>query len=1004
MATQLDDRQIVNRAPLSALGNTANLTLDVIMGDINTFFANATSNATASVLMERDANANTRANNFIEGFTTTATAAVTTTLTVASTYFQQFTGTNTQTVVLPNATTLVVGQSFVISNRSTGNVTVQTNGGANLQVLTANSQSTFTVSNIGTSAGTWDVAYTVTGPIQFLQTQVTTDSTTTGSAATTLTADTNYGTVRLTNGSLVSVSGIVAGASGQYITIENQTGNLILINNNDSGATAANRILTGTGSNVTMSNNASFTFVYDTTQSRWMLVGGTGSGSGSGTGKNYLSSIVTSQSTTPNTGNGNFELGSTTGWSTFSTSLTTFTQTVTITNASPAVFTTPSAHGFAVGQTLYFTTTGALPTGLTASQSYYITAVPSTTTFNVSATPAGSNVNTSSAGSGTHTLHYNPIPSGAPGSPDGSITTFSATNAGRLIAGSYSLLTAASGAMTAGQGFITNAFYIDAEDTAKAMTVKFYYNFYSGGLYQPGNSSNTFAVYIYDVTNAVWIQPAGVYGMNVSVSSGVNTPSYCTATFQTSANSTQYQLAIVAINQWQGTFGASWDDFSVGPQTAPLGVPQTDWVNDGAFQIGASTTAPTYGTATITINQRLWKREGQNMRVRWYFEKTASGTATAGSGVYLFPINASYQIDTSLFTADTGTSNSANVASPRSNMVGIGAGTASTTQYFSGFTSVYNSQNVTLNFVQDVNSGSGSVESTTVGGGANAITTAAAMNYVLEAVVPIVGWSSNVQMSSDTDTRSVVLVGTSASVTVSSSDTTLTASRDTHGGWSGSHYTVPVSGDYQISASGVCSTLFTLNVAINGTNYSGGSFSTASSSGYVSSGAFIAYSLPAGTTISLRGGAGSVTVTSLSFSIHRISGPATIAATESVNMVYNTSTTAGSASVNYIYTNKIRDSHNGYNVTTGKYTVPVSGFYSVCAGINSAGAVTADLGIRQNGTVIFYGGEIGALTNMAVAGMWPFNAGDIIDVVPTSAVTANTSANVCYFMISRLGN
>lgn len=46
------------------------------------------------------------ADNFINGFTTTATAAGTTTLTVSSTYNQVFTGGSTQTVVLPVASTL----------------------------------------------------------------------------------------------------------------------------------------------------------------------------------------------------------------------------------------------------------------------------------------------------------------------------------------------------------------------------------------------------------------------------------------------------------------------------------------------------------------------------------------------------------------------------------------------------------------------------------------------------------------------------------------------------------------------------------------------------------------------------------------------------------------------------------------------------------------------------------------------------------------------------------
>lgn len=85
--------------------------------------------ATASTLAARDANANESANSFIPGYTTTATAAGTTTLTVASTQQQYFTGTTTQTVVMPVASTMVLGQYFDIINLSTGTITVNSSGG-----------------------------------------------------------------------------------------------------------------------------------------------------------------------------------------------------------------------------------------------------------------------------------------------------------------------------------------------------------------------------------------------------------------------------------------------------------------------------------------------------------------------------------------------------------------------------------------------------------------------------------------------------------------------------------------------------------------------------------------------------------------------------------------------------------------------------------------------------------------------------------------------------------
>jgi len=81
----------------------------------------------------------------------------------------------------------------------------------------------------------------------------------------------------------------------------------------------------------------------------------------------------------------------------------TASSTVTITNASPAVITW-TAHGLTAGTMVAFTTTGALPTGLTAGTTYYVIAAGlATDTFRVSATAGGAAINTSSAGSGTHT-------------------------------------------------------------------------------------------------------------------------------------------------------------------------------------------------------------------------------------------------------------------------------------------------------------------------------------------------------------------------------------------------------------------------------------------------------------------------------------------------------------------------------------------------------------------------------------------------------------------------
>lgn len=131
------------------------LTTPVINGTI-TGTGQATA-ATASTIVMRDSSANAFANNFTSNFTTTATAAGTTTLTVTSSKNQVFTGSTTQTVVLPVVTTLTNGFQFYIVNLSTGAVTVQSSGGNTIYILAAGTSMTVTVLNTagGTGTASW---------------------------------------------------------------------------------------------------------------------------------------------------------------------------------------------------------------------------------------------------------------------------------------------------------------------------------------------------------------------------------------------------------------------------------------------------------------------------------------------------------------------------------------------------------------------------------------------------------------------------------------------------------------------------------------------------------------------------------------------------------------------------------------------------------------------------------------------------------------------------------
>lgn len=73
--------------------------------------------------------------------------------------------------------------------------------------------------------------------------------------------------------------------------------------------------------------------------------------------------------------------------------------------ASPAVITFNN-HGFVAGQPVIFSTTGTLPTGITAGTTYYVLASGLTTnTFQISATAGGTPIATSGTQSGTQTVY-----------------------------------------------------------------------------------------------------------------------------------------------------------------------------------------------------------------------------------------------------------------------------------------------------------------------------------------------------------------------------------------------------------------------------------------------------------------------------------------------------------------------------------------------------------------------------------------------------------------------
>ncbi len=83
---------------------------------------------------------------------------------------------------------------------------------------------------------------------------------------------------------------------------------------------------------------------------------------------------------------------------------------VTITIASPGVISW-SAHGLVAGTPVMLSTTGVLPTGLVAGQTYYVAAspAPAAGTFSLAASIGGAAIVTTVTQSGVHTAHAQEI-------------------------------------------------------------------------------------------------------------------------------------------------------------------------------------------------------------------------------------------------------------------------------------------------------------------------------------------------------------------------------------------------------------------------------------------------------------------------------------------------------------------------------------------------------------------------------------------------------------------
>jgi hypothetical protein len=564
----------------------------------------------------------------------------------------------------------------------------------------------------------------------------------------------------------------------------------------------------------------------------------------------------------------------------------------------------------------------------------------------------------------------NGLPTGTPtfGSGSSSNLALSTTGTGALQ-GSYSLQLASSAATTVGDMLASNSFTIDLEDQSRILTFKFSYSPSVGGgnANWSGTSANSFGVAIYDVTNAAFLPSTANFGMTQISGVGI-----CTGTFQTPSNSTQFRLVVYNANATSGAITILFDDFTVGPQSTSIGAVVTDWTPYIPTVMGD------FGSyVSLTAS---WRRVGGSMEITGdVIPGTATGVATQVS------LPDGYTIDTSGTRISSGTyqivgsSGQDRQATPCF-VIATAGGTSVFFGYFSSGDSASIPQAVVVS------------------------------NHYMswKASVPIQGWSSSVQMSSDTDTRVISFVGSATSQTLTAGvDIPFTITSDNTASWNGTQFKVPTSGDYMVSGGlSIYASGWTPSVFLNGVQFAS-AYWTTGSSGQQSNGSTLVTGCKAGDLISLRSNGGG-TSSNANLYIYRLSGPATIAASESVNAVYGLNTDQSVSAANPIkYDTKLKDTHSAYSPTSGLYTVPVSGTYTF-SGIFQSGAI---LGVYcvVNGTTISYMINAIAANNVCNASIdLPCKAGDTVSFRIDNGATifgnAGASGYRNMFSVKRIGN
>jgi len=545
-----------------------------------------------------------------------------------------------------------------------------------------------------------------------------------------------------------------------------------------------------------------------------------------------------------------------------------------------------------------------------------------------------------------------------------------------------------------GEG-VSYDFTIDSADQAKPLVVSFDYEPSSD--FAAGDSSDL-RIYILDVTNSRLIQPAPY-----TLQGGSGSKHRFQGIFQTSADSTSYRLifhvATTNANAWTFKF----DNVSVGPESVAYGPPVTDWADFNAT--GTWTTNTTY--------LGKFRRVGDTIEL-WY-QVTLSGAPDATDLAVNLP--AGLSIDTTKLTSIADNRELDGFAII---MDGGGHGEASTHKI------IY----ITASQVKPLTEAGGNLTDTVP------ITFASGDRIFIRVNLPILGWSSTVQMSNDTLNRVVAaryrISSSSANISFAHATEEIvdfddkvfdtTNSVTTGANWK---FTAPVSGIYRVSTSihwDSYTDMFLEQVQL----YVNGAVAAVLVQASVSeitnrqrSGSCLVQ-LNAGDEVNIRAqqndnGGLARDIDDYSnivyVDIERLSGPSVIAATETISADYrqsgNQAITSGAETHITTLDTKIWDTHGAYSGNV--FTAPISGKYRVDFSIefSNNGTSYRFINVYKNGVKyrdLEGAGTVSGSNTTRLSGttVVPMNTGDYL------AFTVNTGDDVNaqggYFTITREGN